>query len=215
VFQAASRAGVRKVILASSCAVYGDEEGPVDEMTPPAPLSPYAASKLACESTAQMFSLSFDLPTICLRYFNVYGPRQSPDSPYAAAIPLFIHALLSGTSPTIFGDGHQTRDFVYVEDVVRANLMAAEGATGNGEAINISGPGAVSILEVVQTLRRLLPSGPEPVFAPPRPGDIQFSEADRSKALQALGYRPDIALERGLQLTVQWAEAQKSFSPES
>jgi UDP-glucose 4-epimerase len=142
-----------------------------------------------------------------LRYFNVYGPRQSPDSPYAAVIPLFIRALLNGKSPMINGDGKQTRDFVFVEDVVQANLLAADREEVIGGVFNIGGGKSVSILEMVQHLQQLIADGPSPVFGPPRSGDIRFSEADLSLAEKSLGYRPMIDLKEGLKITVQWFQA--------
>jgi UDP-glucose 4-epimerase len=200
--------GAKQVVLASSCAIYGDASKASSESDPVNPISPYAGSKLAAENVASMFSRVYGLSTINLRYFNVYGPGQMADSPYAAAIPIFIAAMHSNMSPTVFGDGHQTRDFVYVSDVVRANLIAAKAERPSGEVYNIAGPTSVSILELLAGLKDILPGGGEVVFAPPRPGDILHSRADRSKAEGALGYRPEIALEQGLQRTVQWYESE-------
>lgn len=207
VLTAAQEADVSGVVLASSAAVYGETTGRVSESTPTSPLSPYAGSKLAMESAARLFATSYQLPTTSLRYFNVYGPRQSPDSPYAAAIPLFIGAMLSGKTAQIFGDGEQTRDFVFVEDVVRANLLAIEKMGSGGEVFNISGGGSVSILELVHSLQQILPNALPPEHAPPRPGDIRFSEADIKVAGKALGYRPTIDLLEGLESTIQWFQA--------
>lgn len=201
---AACQAGVKRVVLASSAAVYGEIESVVTEETPLQPLSPYAVSKLAMEQVARLFTTSYELPTVSLRYFNVYGPRQSPDSPYAAVIPLFIRGLLNGKSPMIHGDGKQTRDFVFVEDVVQANLLAADREEVIGEVFNIGGGKSVSILEMAQHLQQLIEDGPPPVFGPPRAGDIRFSEADLSLAEKSLGYRPIIDLKEGLKITVQW-----------
>lgn len=201
---AACQAGVKRVVLASSAAVYGEIESVVTEETPLQPLSPYAVSKLAMEQVARLFTTSYELPTVSLRYFNVYGPRQSPDSPYAAVIPLFIRGLLNGKSPMIHGDGKQTRDFVFVEDVVQANLLAADCEEVSGGVFNIGGGKSVSILEMAQHLQQLIEDGPPPVFGPPRAGDIRFSEADLSLAEKSLGYRPIIDLKEGLKITVQW-----------
>lgn len=201
---AACQAGVKRVVLASSAAVYGEIESVVTEETPLQPLSPYAVSKLAMEQVARLFTTSYELPTVSLRYFNVYGPRQLPDSPYAAVIPLFIRGLLNGKSPMIHGDGKQTRDFVFVEDVVQANLLAADREEVIGEVFNIGGGKSVSILEMAQHLQQLIEDGPPPVFGPPRAGDIRFSEADLSLAEKSLGYRPIIDLKEGLKITVQW-----------
>ncbi len=204
VLWAAHQAGVRRVVLASSAAVYGEAQGPVKEDAPKAPLSPYAASKLAMEAAGRLFTTAYDLPTVALRFFNVYGPLQPPDSPYAAAIPIFTQALLEGRTPVIFGDGLQTRDFVYVEDVVQANLLAAEREAAVGRVFNIGGGSSVSILGLIEVMRELIPGSPAPVHGPPRPGDIRSSQADISGAREALGYRPETALEAGLQKTVEW-----------
>lgn len=204
VLQAAREQGVEMVVLASSAAVYGEWDRPVDETMTRDPLSPYAASKAAMEAAARLFSAQFGLPTLCLRYFNVYGPRQSPHSPYAAAIPLFIEAMLADEPPVIFGDGKQVRDFVYVEDVVRANLAAAEAIEQAGAVLNIAAGETVSIRELVAALREILPEAPGAQFGPPRKGDIFYSAADIHRAETALGYRPKTALKDGLQATVQW-----------
>lgn len=203
-FHAASQAGVQRVVMASSSAVYGEVEGEVIEDTRLQPQSPYASSKLAMENAAFMFTRAFGLETVALRYFNVYGPRQSPDSPYAAAIPLFIRAMLDGKTSQIFGDGEQTRSFVYVEDVVRANLAAAEAPGASGNVYNIAGRGTVSILQLIKQLKILLPGSPDPVFEDPRPGDIRHSAANIDRAAAALGYRPEIVLKEGLKSTIEW-----------
>ena len=209
VLMQASQAGVRRVVLASSAAVYGESESPVDENHPPNPLSPYAASKLAMEQAAKLFSQSFNLETVCLRFFNAYGPRQSPDSPYAAAIPKFIQVMSDGEPVTIHGDGRQTRDFVYVGDIVNAMLLAADGDSIDGRVFNIAGGNSVSINKLVETLQRFFPETPDPVFGPPRQGDLLFSEADISLAERALGYRPHIDLQEGLGITVEWFRANR------
>ena len=201
---AALQNGVDRIVLASSSAVYGQSDRPVAEDGPKAPLSPYAASKLAMEEAALLFHRIYGLPTICLRYFNVYGPRQRPDSPYAAVIPAFIQSMLAGKPPVIFGDGNQRRDFVHVADVVRANLLAAESDSAVGQVLNISGGGAVTINELAEILHRIIPDAPPPVHAPPREGDIYFSEAVLDRADRTLGYRPAVGLEEGLRSTVEW-----------
>jgi UDP-glucose 4-epimerase len=210
VLWAAYKANVKKVVLASSAAVYGENPDPVNEETTLNPKSPYASSKIAMEGLAKMFSMTYGLPTVCLRYFNVYGPRQSPDSPYAAAIPTFMNAFLSGEPPIIYGDGLQTRDFVYVEDVVRANLLAVESDQAVGRVFNIAGHGPVTILDLVNQLMQFFPASPEPIFQTPRSGDIKYSSADQSTTQKALGYRPKIGLEQGLQHTVQWYKLRRS-----
>ncbi len=204
VLEAARRAGAKAVVLASSAAVYGGAEGRVGEATPTQPLSPYGASKLAMEEAAALFTRAYGLPAVPLRLFNVYGPRQSPDSPYAAVIPLFIRGLLNNVPLTIDGDGEQTRDFVYVEDVVEAMILAAEKAADVTGPFNIGTGRSTSILELADSLRSLIPSQQAPVFGPPRPGDIRHSASDIRLAKAALGYRPETALEEGLGVTVQW-----------
>ncbi|MEA1978410.1 MAG: NAD-dependent epimerase/dehydratase family protein, partial [Chloroflexota bacterium] len=205
----ASQAGVRRTVLASSAAVYGESERTVAENHPLNPLSPYAASKLAMEQAAKLFSQSFSLETVCLRFFNAYGPRQSPDSPYAAAIPKFIQVMLASEPATIHGDGKQTRDFVYVRDIVEAMLLAADGDTIDGRVFNIAGGKSVPINELVEILQRFFPETPDPVFAPSRQGDLRFSEADISLAERALGYRPRIDLQEGLEITVEWFRSRR------
>jgi len=209
VLMQASQAGVRRVVLASSAAVYGESASHVAENHPLNPQSPYAASKLAMEQAAKLFSQSFSLETVCLRFFNAYGPRQSPDSPYAAAIPKFIQVMLAGEPATIHGDGQQTRDFVYVRDIVEAMLLAADGDSIDDRVFNIAGGKSVSINELVEILQRFFPETPDPVFAPPRQGDLRFSEADISLAERALGYRPRIDLQEGLGITVEWFRANR------
>ncbi len=207
VLWAAHQAGVRRVVLASSAAVYGEAEGPVGEAGPLNPISPYAASKVAMEEAGQLFARTYGLPTVSLRYFNVYGPRQRADSPYAAVIPIFIEQMLAGEAVTIHGDGQQSRDFVFVDDVVRANLLAADLPAAQSGIFNIAGGSSVSVEQLAHMLRGLIPGVPEPVRGPSRPGDIRFSAADLRRSSQALGYRPATGLERGLQQTVEWFRA--------
>lgn len=204
VLRAANRAGARRVVLSSSCAVYGEQEGSTTESAPTSPMSPYAAAKWAMEVAGQIFNSAYRLPTVSLRYFNVYGPRQSPESDYAAAIPTFIEAMLGGRAPTIFGDGRQTRDFVFVDDVVRANMMAAEIPGAAGGVFNVGGGQAVSVLNLVEKLRSLIPGAPLPTFASTRQGDIRYSQADLSRAAAGLGYQPEVDLQTGLGMTVAW-----------
>ncbi len=208
VLHAAQKAAVQRVVLASSAAVYGEAEGDVHEAMPLAPLTPYAASKIAMEQAAAMFSRAYGLRTTCLRYFNVYGPRQSPASPYAAAIPIFISALLDGQPATVFGDGMQTRDFIYVGDVARANLLAAASLDENAAVINISGGSAVTINHLLSVLRVLIPGAPQPQFEAERPGDIRFSSADVRRAAELLDFRPAKSLQAGLEETISWIAAQ-------
>jgi nucleoside-diphosphate-sugar epimerase len=204
----ASKAGVKRVVLASSAAIYGETTGKVDETMTGIPQTPYGSSKVAMEHTARMFGEAYGLATTCLRYFNVYGPRQSPDSMYAAAIPIFIQTILSGQAPTIFGDGEQRRDFVFVDDVVRASIMATEKQDAVGHVFNVGSGTSVSILDLVHSLQQILPEAQPPTFGPPRAGDVRFSEATLDQSEAALGYRPQIALKEGLGVTVQWFRSQ-------
>jgi UDP-glucose 4-epimerase len=212
VLEAARREHVRRVVLASSCAVYGDHDGPVTEDAAPHPGSPYALSKLAMEDLARLYTSALGVATVSLRFFNVYGPRQDVHSPYAAVIPLFIQALLGGGAPTIHGDGGQLRDFVFVDDVVAAILLAAQ-ATASGEVFNIGRGQSRTLLDLVEALRRLVPGSPDPVFGPPRAGDIRSSAADIGRATKALGYRPAYDLHQGLQATVEWIRAPRGPTP--
>lgn len=198
--EAARKAGVGRVVLASTCAIYGDADNlPLTETEPPRPLSPYAASKLADEGLAQLYTIAYNLPVTALRYFNVFGPRQSPFSAYAAAIPIFIHRALQGQSPVIFGDGLQQRDFVFVGDVVRANLLAAANPGAAGQVFNVCSGKAVTVLDLLSTLGKLLPSMPEARFDAPRHGDIYRSLGDGRKARERLGFTAQVSLEHGLQ----------------
>lgn len=205
VLSAAHQAGVQRVVMASSAAVYGDSEKiPLEEHTDLKSLSPYAASKLVNELYAKLFCDVFQLETVCLRYFNVYGPRQSPDSAYAAAIPLFINNLLENNQPTIFGDGGQARDFVFVEDVVEANLLATESTSAVGKIINICSGEEISILNLVEVLGRVLSLDVEPIFEAPRAGDIYRSVGNPELAYETLGFRARTRLEEGLMKTAAW-----------
>ena len=203
--EAARQAGIAQVVLASSAAVYGDsQEFPLRETVELRALSPYAASKQVDEIYARMYTRAFGLPVVALRYFNVYGPRQSPDSDYAAVIPIFIRRLIDGKAPTVYGDGHQKRDFIYVAEVVRANLLAAECPQAAGQAINICTGRETSLLDLLATLEGILPGGPQPQYGPARAGDISRSLGDPSRAEQTLGFRTHVSLAEGLQETVEW-----------
>ena len=201
VLLAARDCGVNKVVFASSAAVYGDRLTlPVREDMLPAPLSPYAVDKLTAEHYCRVFATVYGLPTACLRYFNVFGPRQDPASEYAAVIPKFINIITSGRPPVIFGDGEQTRDFTFVRDVVTANLLAAESsATG---VFNIGCGDRISLNRLTRLLLQLLAHPDlQPVYQPERSGDIKHSLADISRA-RAFGYAPAYTLEKGLQETI-------------
>jgi UDP-glucose 4-epimerase len=206
---AARDAGVRRVVYASSSSVYGDSPTlPKHEDMRPAPKSPYAVSKLAGEHYCQVFTEVYGLETVCLRYFNVFGPRQDPTSQYAAVIPLFITALLRGQSPTVYGDGRQSRDFTYVSNNVQANLLAATTPGVAGQVFNIACGKSYTLLELLDALKDILDMNVIPVHAPPRPGDVRHSLADISRAQQVLGYRVGVSFEEGLQRTVDWYREQ-------
>ena len=210
ILEAAREARVSAVVLASSAAIYGQVTQPAHETQPGAPLTPYAASKLAMEEAARLYYELYGLATVCLRYFNVYGPKQDPQSPYAAAIPLFIDAYSRNQHPVIFGDGTQSRDFVFVEDVFSANRAAVEQTEAHGEVINIAGGVAVTIGALLEQIAAFFTDGKQPKYEPARPGDPVFSQADISKATRVLEYRPKVGLEQGLEATVQWFRSQKT-----
>jgi UDP-N-acetylglucosamine 4-epimerase len=196
----------KRFVYASSSSVYGDTPTlPKVETMPTRPLSPYAASKLLGEIYCQVFSRAFGLPTVALRYFNIYGPRQNPDSPYAAAIPKFITRLLADQPPEIFGDGTQSRDFTFVDDCVRANLLACsvpDAADVSGEVFNVACGGRIEINRLCDLLAKLLGKDLSPRNLPPRPGDVRHSQADISKAGFRLNYRPEFDIDDGLKKTL-------------
>jgi UDP-glucose 4-epimerase len=200
VLLAARDAGVKRLIYAASSSAYGDSERlPKRETDATNPLSPYAVAKLAGEHYCASFSRVYGLETVRLRYFNVFGPRQSPDSPYSAVIPRFIRACRTGQPPVIHGDGRQSRDFTYVADAVQANLLAAEAPGVSGEVYNIACGRRTSLLELVAELNALLGTEVEPIHTAPRAGDVTHSLADISRAEQDLGYRPRFDVRSGLQ----------------
>jgi UDP-N-acetylglucosamine/UDP-N-acetyl-alpha-D-glucosaminouronate 4-epimerase len=207
---AARNAGVRRVVFASSSSVYGASPGlPKREELPPMPIWPYAVSKLACEGYCRTFTSVYGLETVALRYFNVFGPRQDPTSHDAVAIPRFITACMTGTSPVVFGDGEQSRDFTYVGNVVEANLLAmtADGAAGN--VYNIACGERVTINRLLRELERLTGREIAVEYAPPRAGDVRHSLADLTRAEADLNYRPLIGLRDGLRLTLAAYEQQR------
>jgi len=211
---AARDAGVRRVVYASSSSVYGDSPTlPKHEDMRCAPKSPYAVSKLAGEHYCQAFTGVYGLETVCLRYFNVFGPRQDPTSQYAAVIPLFITALLRGEPPTVHGDGQQSRDFTYVANNVQANLLAATAPGVAGQVFNVACGKRYTLLELLDILRSILNTDVTPVHTASRPGDVRHSLADISKAQQALGYRVEVSFEEGLRRTVAWYQEQMSGEP--
>lgn len=204
-FEAARKAGVRRVVIASSAAVYGASDAcPLQESTPTQSLSPYAASKRAGEIYAQLYTQAFGLEVVALRYFNVYGPRQRPDSMYAAAVPIFIRRLLDGKPVTVFGDGGQTRDLIHVRDVVRANLIAAEHPNAPAQVFNVCTGQETRLLDLLDVLYRLFPDAPPPVFAAPRAGDIYRSVGSPEFTAQTIGFRAQVSLAEGLAETVEW-----------
>jgi UDP-glucose 4-epimerase len=210
VLWAAHRAGARRVVFASSSSVYGDTPTlPKHEEMPTAPRAPYPASKLFGEQQCRLFAELYGLETVSLRYFNVFGPRQDPASEYAAVIPRFIRAMLRGARPVIFGDGTQSRDFTYVDNVVAANLLAADAPAGTlrGQACNVACGERATLLELVAALNALLGTRLEPTFDPPRPGDVLHSQASIARAEQLLGYRPVVHFLDGLRRTVEWMRA--------
>ncbi|MGZ6544633.1 MAG: SDR family oxidoreductase [Actinomycetota bacterium] len=207
VLVAARDASVERVVFASSAAVYGDADTlPLREGLPTRPASPYGASKLAGERYLEVFMRTWGLPTVALRYLNVFGPRQNPRSDYTAAIPRFIACALDGEAPTIFGDGEQARDFVFVDDVVHANLLAAEvGQAAWGRAFNVGRGERHTVNELWGTIRALVPGDhPEPINAPPRPGEVRDSWSDIGAARETLGYEPTVGFEDGLGRTIAW-----------
>ena len=206
--QAAHKYGVKRVVFASSAAVYGDSDAlPLTEETPLRPLSPYAASKRVDEIYGQLYTTSFGLEVVGLRYFNVYGPRQRPDSQYAAAVPIFIRRLLENKPITIFGDGGQTRDLIFVGDVVRANLTAAVHPSAPGRVFNICTGQETRIIDLIEVLQDLFPSAPAPEFAEPRAGDIYRSIGSPQLARNLLDFHAEVSLEDGLKQTVEWMRA--------
>jgi UDP-glucose 4-epimerase len=201
----ARRAGVRRVVYAASSAAYGDQATLAKrEADPLRPLSPYAAGKLCGELYCHAFYHSYGLETVGLRYFNVFGPRQDPDSPYSAVIPRFIRWMLQGERPTIYGDGGQTRDFTYAANVVHGNLLAADAKGVAGQVFNIADGRSTSLLRLVELLNGLLGTDIEPQFEPPRTGDIRHSMADVTLAAQQLGYEPPVTFEEGLRRSIDY-----------
>ncbi|MBI5685902.1 MAG: SDR family oxidoreductase [Verrucomicrobia bacterium] len=206
VLMAARDARVQRVVFTSSSAVYGDSPTlPKREDMTPTPISPYGLHKLIGEQYCALFTRAYGLQTVSLRYFNVYGPRQDPQSEYAAAIPKFITSLIAGRAPTVFGDGEQTRDFTYVANVVDGNLAAADAAPeAVGQVFNIAGGRRISVNELIATLNSILGTAIAPAYAPPRPGDVLHSLADITKAHRLLDGTPRVELAEGLRRTVEW-----------
>lgn len=198
-------AGVKRVVYASSSSIYGETPTlPKHEALPPDPLSPYAVSKLSGELYCKVFGLNFDLPVVCLRYFNVFGPRQDPTSQYAAVIPKFITALLEDRLLVVYGDGEQSRDFTYIQNVVRANLLACQAEIDAPQTLNVACQKRISLNEMIRMLERIIGKKAQVQYDPPRPGDIKHSLADISLARRIIGYEPEVDFEKGLRETVAW-----------
>jgi len=207
VLDAARHAGVRRVVYAASSAAYGDDPGlPKVETMRPAPISPYGATKLAGEVAMQVYARAFGLETVCLRYFNVFGPRQDPKSEYAAVIPKFITAALAGKQPRIFGDGQQSRDFCHIDNVVQANFAAAvaDARQASGGVFNIGCGEAIDLNRVVALIGDILGRKLEAVYEPERAGDIKHSWGDVGAARAALGFNAGVSFTDGLRRTIEW-----------
>tara|TARA_B100000029_G_C17522272_1_gene940374 strand:- start:175 stop:1056 length:882 start_codon:yes stop_codon:yes gene_type:complete len=202
---ASREANVRRVVQASSSSVYGESETlPKHEEMYPSPLSPYALHKLIAEQYAALYTRLYGLETVSLRFFNVFGPRQSPSSQYSGVISLFTAALLDGRSPTIYGDGEQTRDFTYVSDVAKGILLSLTAPKAPGQAINLARGGRTSVNSLYGMLQRSIGVELEPVYKERRTGDIRDSQADISRARNLLGFEPNVTVEDGLRRTVEW-----------
>jgi nucleoside-diphosphate-sugar epimerase len=211
VLVASRDAGVKRLVYAGSSSAYGDTPTlPKREDMPTNPLSPYALQKLVVEDYCRMFTRLYGFETVTIRYFNVFGPRQDPGSPYSGVISLFSTALLDGRQPIIYGDGEQTRDFTYVANVVDGVLRACESRGAAGEAINVATGGRISLNELLAVMNRLLGTNLKAVYEAPRAGDVRDSQADISKAERLLGYRPAVALDQGLQLTLEWCRGERA-----
>ncbi len=215
---AARDAGIKRFVYASSSAAYGDTPTPPKagliqsraspwpkvETMAPQPLSPYAVGKLVGEYYCSVFFNVFGLETISLRYFNVFGPYQDPTSQYAAAIPAFVTAILKDQPPTIYGDGEQSRDFTYVDNVVEANLLAARAKQTKGEVINIACGESVTVNEIIDMINEILGKDIKPIYAPARPGDVKHSLADITLAKELIGFKPIVGFKEGLRMAIDW-----------
>jgi UDP-glucose 4-epimerase len=206
VLLAARDTGVRRVVYAASSSAYGDIDGDYkDETMSPKPMSPYGVAKLAGEYYCRCFTEVYGLETVSLRYFNVFGPRQDPTSKYAAVIPLFITAMLKNQSPTIYGDGLQSRDFTYIDNVVHGNLLAAKAPSrAAGQVMNLATGGNINLVQLIAKINALLGTDIQPVLAPERAGDIKHSQASIERAGDLLGYEPIVDFDTGLAHTLEW-----------
>jgi len=202
--------GVKKFVFASSSSVFGDDTVlPKKEGMEGTPLSPYAVTKLVGEKYCQVFSRVFDLPTVSLRYFNIFGPRQDPHSQYAAVIPLFITKMMKGEKPVIYGDGEQSRDFTHVANIVEANRLAIQASEISGEVINLACGEKTTVNQLFEDIRQILYKDISPIHEDPRPGDIRHSFADITRARKLLKYEPKISLGEGLQETILWYQGKE------
>jgi nucleoside-diphosphate-sugar epimerase len=206
---AARDAGVRRLVYAGSSSAYGDTPVlPKREDMVPNPLSPYALQKLVVEQYCQMFTRLYGFDTVTIRYFNVFGPRQDPGSPYSGVISLFSTALLEGRQPTIYGDGEQTRDFTYVANIVDGVLRAVETPRVAGEVINVATGGRITLNGLLAAMNGILGTRIQPIYGAERPGDVRHSQADIAKARALLGYSPQVSLEHGLASTIAWCRSE-------
>jgi nucleoside-diphosphate-sugar epimerase len=202
---AARDARVKRFVYAASSSAYGDTPTlPKVETMTPSPLSPYAVGKLVGEYYCSVFSSVFGVETISLRYFNVFGPHQDPASQYAAAIPAFVTAVLQDRPPTVYGDGEQSRDFSYIDNIVEANLLAARAKQTLGEVVNIACGEAVTVNAIIKTINELLGKNVQPIYAPSRPGDVKHSLADITAAGKLIGYKPVVGFREGLERSIAW-----------
>lgn len=205
VLEAARKAGVRRVVYAGSSSAYGNDPTPSkNESIVPVPVSPYAAAKVAAEGYCRAFTATYGLETVTIRYFNVFGPRQDPDSEYSAVIPIFVSFMLRDKRPTVYGDGMQSRDFTYVSDIVRGNLLAADADHVAGQVINVATGKQFTLLDLIAAINAVLGTQIEPVFADPRPGDVRESLADITLARRLLGYEPLVTFDEGLARSIEY-----------
>jgi len=212
VLVASRQAGVKRLVYAGSSAAYGNAPTlPKHEDMPPNPLSPYALQKLMAEQYCQLFTHLYGFEAVTVRYFNVFGPRQDPGSPYSGVISLFATALLEGRQPTIYGDGEQTRDFTYVANVVDGVLRACEAPKAAGEVINVATGGRISLNELLRVMSGFVGARVSPIYKEERAGDVKDSQADITKARTLLGYAPIVGLEEGLRRTIEWCRAEQTL----
>ena len=205
---------IKRLVFAASSSAYGETPTlPKTEAMEPRPISPYGVAKYAGELYASVFGRCYGLETVCLRYFNIFGPRQDPDSPYSGVLSRFAAAFLAEEPPVVFGDGEQTRDFTYVDNAVQANLLACEAAGAAGHVFNVGTGTRVSLNQTLELLRRIAGKRLQSRHEPPREGDIRDSQADISKAKQVLGYEPGVSFEEGLERTYAWYQQQQAKTP--